>query len=164
MQQSATMRRRDTARIILLNEQERVLLVRYEELVPADPKLTGPMSFWVPPGGGVIDGETFEAAIVREIEEETGMALPAGRFPWIWTRDHQLMHGGELKHFHERYFVARVETPSRMWNRTDEPILDMEWWSRDEIERSNETFFPKGLAGLLSDAIAGRYPTTPIAI
>lgn len=156
--------RRDTARIILLNEQERVLLVRYEELVPADPKLTGPMSFWVPPGGGVMEGETFEAAIAREIEEETGMEIPVDALPWVWTRDHQLMHQGELKHFHERYFVLKVQPPERLHNRTDEPILDMRWWSCDEIERSSETFFPQGLINVLPDAIAGRYPANPIAI
>lgn len=158
------MRRRDTARILLINEQERVLLMRYEELVPSDPRLRGPMSFWVPPGGGVMEGETFEAAIAREIEEETGMEIPAASLPWIWTRDHQLMHQGEPKHFHERFFVLKVQTPRRLHNRTDEPIQDMRWWSRDEIERSSETFFPQGLARLLSDAIAGRYPAKPIAI
>lgn len=158
------MRRRDTARIILVNELERVLLVRYEELVPADPRLTGPMSFWVPPGGGVMDGESFEAAVVGEVEEETGVRIPVDGLQWIWIRDHQLMHEGKLKHFHERYFVLNVRTPARLYNRTDEPILDMHWWSRDEIERSSETFFPQGLAGLLGDAIAGRYQRTPIAI
>ncbi len=158
------MRVRNTARIILLNELDRVLLVRYEELVPADPKLTGPMSFWVPPGGGVMEGETFEAAIAREIEEETGMWIAVDALPWIWTRDHQLMHQGELKHFHERFFVLKVRTPDRLHNRTDEPILEMRWWSGDNIKRSRDTFFPQGLGGLLSDVVAGHYPAAPIAI
>lgn len=158
------MRRRDTARILLINEQERVLLMRYEELVPSDPRLTGPMWFWVPPGGGVMEGETFEAAVAREVEEETGIELSSRPLPLIWTRDHQLLHEGELKHFHERYFVSKVGTPARLHNRTDEPILDMRWWSCDEIDCSAETFFPQGLAKLLPDVIAGRYPPKPIAI
>lgn len=154
---------RNAARIILINEQERVLLMRYEELVPADPRLIGPMSFWVPPGGGVKEGESFEAAVVREVEEETGIAL-TGELPWIWTRDHELMHEGELKHFHERYFVSRTRSPATLRNRTDEPILDMWWWELDDIVRSNETFFPQGLARLLPNAISGRQPSKPIAI
>lgn len=149
---------------MLIDDQERVLLMRYEELVPADPKLTGPMSFWVPPGGGVMEGETFEAAIAREIEEETGMRIPVDALPWIWTRDHQLMHRGELKHFHERYFVSKVQTPERLHNRTDEPIMEMRWWSHEEIERSSETFFPQGLERLLLDVLTGRHPAEPIHI
>lgn len=158
------MRIRNTARIVLLDARDRMLLARYEELVPADPRLTGPMSFWVPPGGGVIDGESFEDAIRREIEEETGMELATGHLPWIWTRDHQLMHEGELKHFHERYFVLRVDPPDRLHNRTDEPILDMRWWSLSEIERSNETIFPQRLAALLGRVLSGDVPNQPLAI
>lgn len=158
------MRRRDTARIILINEQERVLLMRYEELVPSDPRLRGPMSFWVPPGGGVLEGETFEAAVAREIEEETGIMLSSGPPPWIWTRDHQLMHEGELKHFHERYFVSRVATPERLWNRTNEPILEMKWWSPEEIKQDGGTFFPAGLSQLLGPIVRGDLPSEPQAI
>lgn len=137
--------------------------MRYEELVPADPRLTGPMSFWVPPGGGLEEGESFEAAVVREVEEETGIVI-TGDPPWVWTRDHELMHEGELKHFHERYFVSCVRTPTTLRNRTDEPILDARWWSQEDIERSDETFFPRGLARLLPDVMNDRLPLKPIAI
>ncbi|MGD1915621.1 MAG: NUDIX hydrolase [Phycisphaerales bacterium] len=157
------MRTRNTARVILIDEHDRVLLVKYHEQTPSDPKLTGPMSFWVPPCGGVHEGETFEAAIIREIAEETGIEL-AGDLPWIWTRDHELMHSGELKHFHERYFVSRIQAHATLHNSTDEPIIDMRWWALDDIARSGETFFPQGLAELLVPVLEGRPPASPIAI
>jgi 8-oxo-dGTP diphosphatase len=32
-------------------------------------------NFWMPPGGGIEAGETFEQAIVREVKEETNMKV-----------------------------------------------------------------------------------------
>ena len=121
------------------------------------------LALWVPPGGDVHEDETFEAAVVREIEEETGIVLK-GDLPWIWTRDHQLMYEGELRHFHERYFVARVEAPAKLHNRTDEPIIDARWWKLEDIEASSETFFPQGLASLLVPVLQNRMADSPIVI
>ncbi len=45
----------------------RVLLVRHER--PSEPE-----PYWVPPGGGVLAGETLQQAALRELAEETGYA------------------------------------------------------------------------------------------
>jgi ADP-ribose pyrophosphatase YjhB (NUDIX family) len=34
-----------------------------------------PKSGWMPPGGGIEDGETYEEAVVREVKEETNMKV-----------------------------------------------------------------------------------------
>ena len=36
--------------------------------------------FWSPPGGGWQFGESIQAALVREFQEETGVAIRVGRF------------------------------------------------------------------------------------
>ena len=54
---------RPTARLILLDPADRVLLFSAE-----DPR----SRVWFTPGGGVHRGESLEAAAVRELAEETG--------------------------------------------------------------------------------------------
>jgi 8-oxo-dGTP diphosphatase len=63
------MRRRLSARLLILNDAGRLLLFRFVHK-------TGPLAgqdFWATPGGGVEDGESLEETAVRELEEETGL-------------------------------------------------------------------------------------------
>lgn len=56
----------------LVRDGERILLVQRGR-----PPLQG---FWGLPGGAVELGETVEAAVVREVAEETGLAVAVTRF------------------------------------------------------------------------------------
>ena len=53
------------ARVVLLDPDDRVLLMRYDDGPPNG-------SHWTTPGGGLNDGEGFPAAALRELAEETG--------------------------------------------------------------------------------------------
>ena len=66
---------RPAVRAVVLDADDRVLLVRFENAVSGD-------VWWATPGGGVEAGETDEQALRRELLEETGLtrvrARPAG--------------------------------------------------------------------------------------
>ena len=70
---------RRASRLILLDEQRRVLLFRHAG--------TNGRTFWAPPGGGVENGETFEQAAWREAYEELGLTSFTLKRVWERTTD-----------------------------------------------------------------------------
>lgn len=151
------------ARIVVLSPARSVLLVRYHDPTPIDPARHEPQTYWVPPGGGVEEGESFEAAAIRELEEETGIELSKVG-PQIWYRERRLMRHGELKQYQERYFLGQAEPARVLRNRTQEKIEAIRWWTLDELRASMETFFPEGFVELAASVIAGHVPVAPIDI
>lgn len=41
------------------------------------------LPIWLPPGGGIEFGESMESAVVREVEEETGLYIKPLRLLWV---------------------------------------------------------------------------------
>ena len=76
---------RHVARVVVLDAERTVLLVRYEETAP-------PRSYWGPPGGALKPGESPVAAAQRELTEETGLVAQIGPYsgtdvpPSGWSR------------------------------------------------------------------------------
>jgi 8-oxo-dGTP pyrophosphatase MutT (NUDIX family) len=154
---------RKTARIILINEHSEVLLLKYVDKTPADPLRPTLVSYWVPPGGGLENGESFEEAARRELEEEIGDSIEIGA--WVWSRQRKLLLNGERRLVSERYFVARVSS-GRMTplNRTHDNFVSHRWWTMNDLNETAEAILPPDLPMLIAPIIDGEYPQSPINV
>jgi 8-oxo-dGTP pyrophosphatase MutT (NUDIX family) len=123
-------------------------------------RLTGPTAtprqvlFWYTPGGGVEDGEGLLEAAVRELAEEIGLVVDAGRLEGpVWLRRHLSAWGAQTIDARETYFVLRdVVHEVDMSGQTELEAYEDQphrWWTADEIGASSETFAPRELATLL---------------
>src|SRR5512146_2056720 len=148
---------RPAARVILLDEDDRVLLVRFHDASRAK-------TWWATPGGSLDLGETHEAAARREVREETGLdGLEVG--PWVWTREHLLTIKGQPYLQQERLFLARVRrfdaTTTQLQDVEREFVRELRWWSLAELEETAEEVAPRSLPELVRALLRDGAPQVP---
>ncbi len=151
---------RIAARVVLLDERDRILLFRWE-----DDRLDA-RSVWITPGGGLNPGESPEDGARRELREETGIEAELG--PCVWTRAHTFRFGDGWLEQRERFYLVRTPVIDVVTDglEPEERIAMVEHrlWSVAEIAASAEWFAPRHLAALLAPLVRGEIPPRPIAI
>lgn len=148
---------RRAARVIALDDDERVLLLRYEE--------NG--GFWATPGGSLDSGEDHITALRRELREELGIdegEIQLGGQIAERSKEHQV--GGQDVRQVERYYLARIAADDVDPVRATQPdeIQARRWWTLDELRSTSETVYPIGLSDLITGILVAGAPERPVVL
>ncbi len=159
---------RPTARVIVLDTSDRILLFRAMIGHSVEPeRLPDATSFLALPGGGIEPGEAPEVAARRELAEETGilvdgpLAMVAHRttgYDWkgrrYLTREHIFFH---------RSLTTELDRTG--WLETDKRWMsDLGWWTLDALVATDEIVRPQGLAVLARDLSRGILPASAVEL
>jgi 8-oxo-dGTP pyrophosphatase MutT (NUDIX family) len=147
------MRQRNAARLLVINPARQVLLFHFQHKGDA---LDG-RDYWATPGGGLEQDETFEAAAIRELFEETGLRFADVGVNVAERKFEMMLPSGETVLSVERYFVVHTngEELSRAGWTADEArvMADHKWWTVDELRETGETVWPERLIEMLEGAL-----------
>jgi 8-oxo-dGTP pyrophosphatase MutT (NUDIX family) len=140
---------RRAARVLLVDEDERVLLFR-----GADPARPG-HRYWFTPGGGLEADETPAAAAARELAEETGLRLPPAAFGEpVHAEVTEFPFAGVWYRQRQDFFLVRVaawEVDTEGFNEIERGSIDAHrWWRVAELRETVERYYPVDLPAVLA--------------
>lgn len=137
--------RRRAMRVLLVDGDDRLLLFR-----DSDPGLEPAPVFWITPGGGVDPGESDVEAAVREVAEETGLAIGGADLVGPLA-ERVVVHGYSdvVTTQDELFWFVRCEAfEVSTAGHTEVELATMtghRWWTRAELESTTEDVWPRDL-------------------
>ena len=155
---------RPAARVVLVDGEGRVLLFHGHD--PAHPQ----DRFWFTVGGGVEPGESLRATAVRELREETGLAVAEQDLTGpMWRRRVSFTHGGRSYGGEEWFFLLRVaeDVEIKTEGFTDEEsafIAGHRWWSVEDLLAERPTYYPLELAERLKALARDDWQPGPLVV
>lgn len=157
---------RDAVRLVVLDAGGRLLLFHAGDSTA--PQLG---TCWELPGGGIEAGETPAAAAIRELREESGLAVgvEAVGSP-TWRRHATYQYRGRRRLQHELVLLVRLQgrrpevDASRRDRNERQDCFGSRWWAVREIVDSKERFYPGRLPSLLPALLAGEEIDEPFEV
>jgi 8-oxo-dGTP diphosphatase len=151
---SAPFRERPTARVLLLDPDDRILLMKGR--LPSNPDAPGA---WFTIGGGIEPGESLYAAAAREVIEETGFTDAVlgevawcSELTWLDRKQRPILSK-------DTFILARSSggpVARHGWQALEHEFVDdMRWWTLEELEATDESVFPPDLVERLR-AVLGK--------
>lgn len=130
---------------ILFNKEKKILLANH---------FKNNQSYWVLPGGRVESGETLEAALIREMEEETGLEVKPLKLVFF----HEVILKKEKRHLLNFYFLLKAQ--GKILKKKSEAILKgVCFFSPQQLTTLD--FRPKKLGPQLLKEIKNNFPGGP---
>jgi len=106
------------------------------------------------PGGHIEAGESPEAAVVREVLEETGCDVSCGElvgvYRWIYPQTQQQF----LRIVYVADYLGCDET-----RELDDTIIERHWMSRSEVEKRRQSLRSPAVLRCIYDYEAGKRPS-----
>lgn len=154
------LRIREAVRALVLDPDDRVLLVRFE--------FPDAGTRWALPGGGLEAGESDHGALRRELDEELGLTgVEIG--PHVWNRLHVIPFiDGKWDGQRERIHLVRAPSfepsPRLSWEELRaEYLFEVRWWHLHELHEGLP-FVPASLHRHLEALLRDGPPNQPFDV
>ena len=158
------MKVRCAARVVLMNTQGAVFMLKAKDLGDSS------KTWWMTCGGGEEMGELPAQTAARELAEETGIECePTELVGPLAHRRAVMEFTSHTLHQDEVFFGlvddSDVDLEEALWTDVEKAsFVGAKWWTREELEATSETFYPRQLVDLMDLVSSGQVPESPLVL